>query len=64
MSIGTAIPSGASVVVYDTCGHKLFTELGQLVGYTPEVVTITHGSVAVMYDAAGRKLASIPIPRR
>ncbi len=50
MAIGMAQQKGSTVYVYDDKNHQIWTEFGQLHGYTGTIVTIKKSSTLYMYD--------------
>ena len=53
--IAMAKQEGSRVVVYDEKGHRLFSRLGELVGFTANNVSIKEGSHVVVYDEEGHR---------
>jgi hypothetical protein len=65
MAIGNAIEHNGLVQVYDERGQMLFTRrIGSditdgLKGYTSSTVSIRHGAITYMYNAAGQQTGAI-----
>lgn len=53
MTIMTAIQKGNYVQVYDEKRHLLFVRPGELVGFTPNSVSIKRGSYVYVYNEKG-----------
>ena len=62
MKIGVTIQTSNTVVAYSDHGTFLFRKVGQLVGFTPDVVTVSQngGRTLVMFDASGLHRATLP----
>lgn len=58
MAIGMAQQKGSMVYVYDEKNHQLFSESGELYGYTSGTVTIKKGSTLYMYNEKGNQTGS------
>ena len=57
MAIGTVSQRGSLIYVYDERGHLLFTQSGELVGYTGSTISVRRGgSLTYVYDDRGRLL--------
>ena len=53
MGIGAATQMGQLVVVYDEKGLQLFSQSGELKGYTSSTVSIKLGKTITTYDQKG-----------
>lgn len=53
--IQTAVQKGDWVYVYGENGNRLFTQFGQLMGFTGTSVSIKKGSWIYVYDQKGNR---------
>lgn len=58
MAIGMAQQKGNYVYVYDERNHQLWSQSGDLHGYTSGTVTIKRGNTLYMYDERGHQTGS------
>lgn len=58
MAIAMAQQKGNYVYVYDEKNRQLFTQLGELQGYTSTIVTVKRNNYLYMYDEKGRQTGS------
>ena len=58
MAISTAIQKGSTVYVYDEKNHQLWTDSGQLHGYTGSSVSIRKSNTIYVYDEKGHQISS------
>ena len=54
MAIANAVQRGSTVHVYDKRGRFLFSQSGELHGFTGATVAIRRGNVIYVYDERGR----------
>ncbi|WP_104759959.1 hypothetical protein [Helicobacter bizzozeronii] len=58
MAISSAVQKGSSVYVYDEKNKHIFTQSGELVGFTGNTVSVKKGSSVYVYDEKGHHTAT------
>jgi hypothetical protein len=58
MAIANAVQRGSVVYVYDEKGRQLFSQSGELHGYTGGTVSVRRGNVVYVYNDKGRQTSS------
>ncbi len=58
LAIGMAVQRGNYVYVYDERNHQIFSQYGELQGYTGSTVTVKRGNYAYMYNERGHQIGS------
>ena len=56
--IGTAIQRGNYVYVYDEKNHQLYSQYGELYGFTGSTVSIKRNNYVYTYDEKGHQTGS------
>jgi len=60
MAIGNAVQRGDWVYVYDERGTNIFSQQGELMGYTSHTVNVRKHGWIYTYDERGTNTNSVP----